>query len=87
MGVCTGSGISERSTGPGYGRCDDKVVIHLRRVLLASRGAKVWGTEAGVAAAKENTRMRFTKAGLQEGRSRSSSTPGQTHPDGDDPQS
>ena len=66
MGVCTGSGISERSIGPGYGRCDDKVAIHSRRVLLASRGAKVWGTEAGVAAAKENTRMRFTKAGLGE---------------------
>jgi len=34
--IWTGSGISEGSTGPGYGRCDTKISIDLRLVLLAS---------------------------------------------------
>jgi hypothetical protein len=43
MGVGTGGGISERSTGPGYGRCDAKIAIHSRRVVGVKEELKSGG--------------------------------------------
>ena len=63
--IWTKSGISERSTGPGYGRCDDPDTRSLEAWPVGVRkGARVWGTEAGVVVAKERAGMWFTESGL-----------------------